>query len=410
MKTKLLISVLLILFNFLQSKASVYIDSVMTENNISYTLNYCLPNNYDETEEYPLIVAMHYCGGTSKQYRDGLSALSDSLNMIVVCPDNNSLVIPETELNMLITAIDSSKQFFNIDTTQIFLTGMSCNGEFITRHGLNNFYPFKGIFPWVPWILTQDPNLYNFNSYMPIVIGIGSNDPNYKSVMAIYDSLNTNGANVNLLLVPNKGHSMSFENFSDEMINCIYYLNGIPDFKINNIEDFNLLNSDSITFNITIDNPENKELSYSASYNNSLLISNMEVLPGENENEFNLKLVPVSTRKGEIIITLKAYDKENSLMTQELIYIDLQADKTDINQINQTEFKIYPNPVNNYIYFSDENEVLSIRIIDLNGKEVKRSENINTSNGIQVQSLPKGNYLLEVKGIDFNKILKFTKL
>lgn len=149
MKQFFFISILPVLFFCLQVKASVYVDKTMTENGKTYNLNYCLPADFDSTKEYPLIVAMHYCGGTAKQYRDALSGLCDSLKMIVVCPDNNSVVIPENKPDMLKIAIDSSRVFYPIDTTKIYLTGMSCNGEFITRWGLKNYYHVKGIFPGI---------------------------------------------------------------------------------------------------------------------------------------------------------------------------------------------------------------------------------------------------------------------
>ena len=409
MKTKCIFILLFILGFNLCLKAAVNKESEMIENNISYKLNISIPNDYDENLAYPLVVAMHYCGGTAVQYRNGLSGLCDSLKMIIVCPDNNSQVIPEKQLNMLVTAIDSTRHLYNIDTTQVYLTGMSCNGEFITRHGLNNFYPFKGIFPWVPWITTTNPK-YNFDSKMPIVMGVGSIDQNYTQLMATYDSLKAHDANVNLLLVPNIGHTMEFADFSNKMIECIYYLNGTPDFSINPVEDFSLLNSDSLMLDISVDNPQNKELSYSASYNNINLISQMKIITNENTNEFQLKLVPNKTKKGKIIITLKAYDKTNGLLTQEIVYIDLQEDKTDSNQLNKSDFILYPNPANDYIYFTGEEKDITVEIMDINGKVLQKQNKINSKNGIQIKLLPKGNYVLNATGIDDIKTFKFSKL
>jgi hypothetical protein len=404
MKTKFIISILLVSIYCLPIKASVYEDKKMTEKGITYNLNYCLPKDYDQSNQYPLIVAMHYCGGTSKQYRDCLSLLSDSLKMIVVCPDNNSVVIPESQLNMLVTAIDSSKVFYNIDETKVYLTGMSCNGEFIIRHGLTNFYPFKGIFPWDAWITSTSPELYNYDCKIPIVIAVGSHDPNFVAQVAMYDSLKAHNATVSLVIVANIAHQL-FDTFSQEMINCIYYLNGTPDFSFEPIKSIDLLSNDSVLVDVFVNNPGNKKLNYSATFNNNVYIKKMEIIPGDTQDHFKLKLVP-KKRTGKIIITVKAFDEIKKEMAQEFITINLKEAPATVGQIGQKDFKIYPVPVTDYLYFESNEQNISVSITDVSGKEMMNFKDIKTSDGILVQLLPKGFYYLTANG---NETVKFLK-
>ena len=408
MKTKFFISILLLSVFCLQGRASVNVNKSMTNNGITYPLNYCLPSDFDSTKEYPLIVAMHYCGGSATQYRDALAALCDSLDMIVVCPDNKSQVIPESELSMLVTAIDSSKLFYPIDSAQVYLTGMSCNGEFITRHGLKNFYPFKGIFPWDPWITSTDPAVYNFDSKMPIVISVGSADPNYKALISFYDSLVAHKANVNLVIVPNVGHSL-FADFSAEMVNCIYYLNGTPDFSFNPIDPIQILNNDSVSIDVVVNNPANKELKYFATVNNKVLVSTVEIIPGSDSNHFKLKVVPNSKRKGSLIITLKAFDQANQQMAQQFSTVEIKAAPVSSKPIGQANFKIYPVPVSDYLYFTGCEQNLSVNITDISGRVIINSENVDGRSGIQVQSLPRGFYYLNATGNQTDETVKFLK-
>jgi len=408
MKTKLFIPILLLSVFCLQGRASVYVNKSMTNNGISYPLNYCLPSDFDSTKEYPLIVAMHYCGGSAMQYRDALAGLCDSLDMIVVCPDNNSQVIPESELNMLVTAIDSSRIFYPIDSTQVYLTGMSCNGEFITRHALNNFYPFKGIFPWDAWITSTDPTVYNFDCKIPIVISVGSADPNYKSLISFYDSLVAHKANVNLVIVPNTGHSL-FATFSDEMVNCIYYLNGTPDFSFNPIGNTEVLSNDSVFINVVVNNPGNKELKYFATVNNKALVSVVEINQGSDSNHFKLKVVPNSKRKGSLIVTLKAFDEANQQMAQYISTVEIKEAPVSSKPIGQANFKIYPVPVSDYLYFTGCEQNLSVNITDISGRVIINSENVDGRSGIQVQSLPRGFYYLNAKGNLTDETVKFLK-
>ena len=62
------------------------------------------------------------------------------------------------------------------------------------------------------------------------------------------------------------------------------------------------------------------------------------------------------------------------------------------------EFVIYPNPVKDILYIKSDSEqqVKSISIFDLSGKEVLRS-NIDSSNGVNVSSLSSGSYIVKIQ-------------
>jgi hypothetical protein len=405
MKIKFFLSIVFITFYFLPVKAWIYKDKTMIDNKVTYNLNYCLPGDYDSKKAYPLIVAMHYCGGTAKEYRNALAKLSDSLKMIVVCPDNNSNVIQESAEHMLVTAIDSSTVFYNIDTTQVYLTGMSCNGEYITRHGLKNFYPFKGIFPWDPWITFLSPTHYNFDCKIPVVISVGSDDDNYKTLVALYDSLKKHQATVNLLIVPGVGHSL-YNGIYTEMINCIYYINGSPDFSFQPIADFELANSDSSILDVVVNNPGNKRLKYSAYASSKMIITKTEIIPGDNENQFKIKLIPNKKTKGKVIITIKAFDEATNDLAQGLVRLEVKSSTASSEQINQSGFKVYPVPVNDYLFFESNEPYLSMKIFDISGKEMMSFKNVEASKGINLQSLTSGFYFLvanETERVKFYK-------
>jgi len=285
---------------------------------------------------------------------------------------------------------------------------MSCNGEFITRHGLKNFYPFKGIFPWDAWITSTDPAVYNFDCKIPVVISVGSSDPNYKALISFYDSLVAHKANVNLVIVPNVGHSL-FSTFSDEMVNCIYYLNGTPDFSFNPIDSAVILNNDSIFIDVVVYNPGNKELKYFATVNDKMLVTAVEIQPGSDSNHFKLRVVPNSKKKGRLIITLKAFDQANEQMAQQFSTVVIKEVPASSKPIGQSSFKVYPVPVNDYLYFTSSEQNLSVNITDISGRVVIRSENVDGRNGLQVQSLPRGFYYLKAKGSQTDETVKFMK-
>jgi len=60
-------------------------------------------------------------------------------------------------------------------------------------------YQYKGIFPWEPYIPTGPDPRTDLTSDMPITIAVGTSDETYAKTLRLYDSLKTNGANVNLI-------------------------------------------------------------------------------------------------------------------------------------------------------------------------------------------------------------------
>ena len=78
------------------------------------------------------------------------------------------------------------------------------------------------------------------------------------------------------------------------------------------------------------------------------------------------------------------------------------------NEIDQTVFKIYPNPVNNYINIYSNNEISKIEIYDLFGKNLlmKQKENLNRLNATQLVS---GVYIVKIfsrETIEIKRIIK----
>lgn len=223
----------------------------------------------------------------------------------------------------------------------------------------------------------------------------------------MYDSLTAHQATVNLVIVPNIGHEL-FPGFSNEMVNCIYYLNGTPDFSFEPIKDFEVLNTDSVLTDVVVNNPGNKDLIYSATFSNRQTVSKVEIKPGDTKNHLTLKIVPKRNSYGTQIITVKAFDKTTNLLAQGFSTIMINK-ATSSDQVKQSDFKIYPVPVTDYLFLSCKEQNLSVEIADLSGKEMLNFENVDSRNGLQVQSLPKGFYYLTAKGNNINETVKFLK-
>ena len=181
-----------------------------------------------------MILALHYCGGggqnDAKIYRNLLRNLADSINAIIVAPycHNSgppSYAIPDPSI--ITVSIDSTMEFLNIDPNHIYLTGGSCNGRSTFKYGLDEIYDFIGIIPFNAYMPNITPDYYNFDSEMPSCICSGTLDPSYNNNVRMYDSLVAHNAVTHLNSMPGIGHVFNFPEFTEEMQECIDFIDSV---------------------------------------------------------------------------------------------------------------------------------------------------------------------------------------
>jgi hypothetical protein len=233
------------------------------------------------------------------------------LQVIIACPDNSSNVIPDDHLDIVTAAADSARIAYSIDTTAMYLTGMSCNGEFTLRQGLMKYYPFAGIFPWVPWIQSRNQfSKYLIGSDMPTVLAEGTYDDNYGVIMFLYDSLRAHGANVNLVLVPKVGHTEDFDQFGNTMITCMRYLTSPNTIILSKIDDIKLINTDPAR-EITVDvsTTGSKELKFNVITGNDYTIENPVVSYDATLGKATFNITPQKGKFGSVKVIFEVSEK-----------------------------------------------------------------------------------------------------
>lgn len=79
------------------------------------------------------------------------------------------------------------------------------------------------------------------------------------------------------------------------------------------------------------------------------------------------------------------------------------------NEVEISDFKIYPNPANHIINIESNNniQITSVRVYDILGKQVLNIETM--SNGIDISKLKKGMYIVEITSDKFSTIKKLIK-
>lgn len=390
-----------------QIAASDYWDTKIEVNDISHDLLLCIPSNYNASNEYPLVIGLHYCGSSASVYRDALRKMSDSLNVIIACPDNFSSEILDKDISMLQITIDSVAAKYNIDQSQMYLTGMSCNGKVTLRHGLKKTINFKGIFPWVPWIGMYDLKSFDLHSDVPVTIAVGTADDNYQTILNLYDSLKNNGANVNLVLVKNIGHTLGFNSFADEMIRSLLYINDTNAIEISDIANFDMLNTEEKDIEMTVHHKGKKEVNIRLQVSNSSLMGEPAIT---NTNEDGLikvsfKVKPASNKKGKAVFVLEAVEKNGIAIEQRTFKVNVKAAPTSIENKNGADL-FFPNPASDFLKIHGRLKKVTYSIFDITGKVYLRENNFDTSGEINIQTLASGVYFITIENKEHTETFK----
>lgn len=407
---KYFFSLVSILFFCTMLNAATNADTNIYVSGAKHPLRISLPADYNASVSYPLVIGMHYCGGNSNEYRNALKPLCDSLNVIVACPDNNSQQM--TNKDFILATIDTARSMFNIDTASVYLTGMSCNGYYTVQQGLKEVYPFRGIFPWDAWIESFNSNTFNLNSTIPTVLSIGSDDPNYATILKLYDSLEIHGNVVDLVLVQGIAHTLGFSAFSNEMIRCYYYLNDTDAISIDTIPVVTMKNTEPpVEVKVKVVHKTGANLRLRALSSNTLLAANPVVTKEVGSDTAVIRITPNGAmRDGVFKIILEAAEVGGTAIEQRIFVVNMQdgpVSSIPENELNNIE--IYPVPASSQVYIRSNENKLYIQILDIHGREVYRDSNFNTSTSVDISMLPKGIYFFKTKGLKLDTVVRLIK-
>ena len=250
-----------------------------------YTLAYHVPTSYNSLKKYPLIIGLHGCGGTGEDYRNTLKPLSDSLDAIVLCPDNSYSQFIYSQKQVILKSIEFTRASYNIDTTSIILTGFSCNGYVTFYWGLESIYKFRGIIPFNAFLYDIQPNTFNYKSKIPTCICSGTADDNYPDNQQVFNYLLNNGGIGFFNAMEGINHTTDFPSFTSEMLECFKFFDSISPLP-NGINPAISKENDVFIY----PNPTNG-------------IINIATKPGE--HEFNISLIDINGKNVRVFSHIK---------------------------------------------------------------------------------------------------------
>lgn len=210
---------------FSQQKGSFSFSVV--HNDTERNVHCYVPTNYDAEKSCKLVVGLHGCAGATEagSWRNALRFLSDSIQAIVVCPEGLSSGYMGQDIDFVQLAIDTAKKMYTIDTTNIFLTGFSCNGFTTAFMGTNFDVQFRGIIPFNAALLEEDfvQGSFKYSNTVSTCICIGTADPGIVLNNRLYDSLTAYQSKALFNELPGIGHTYNFPGFKSEMMECFRF-------------------------------------------------------------------------------------------------------------------------------------------------------------------------------------------
>lgn len=210
------------------------VDFQETDYNESRELYIYVPENYDPSNAYKLLVGFR--GGPNSnagQFRDQLRPLSDSLNAIILCPENSGHFWNNEGLTKQLFqySLDTTVSLYNIDMDYIYLTGLSYGGRHAVIVSMDTddgpIPKLRGVIPFAAGSEADlQPDYENIDEFPPACICIGLSDSN--NFINVANKLHNdiqNSQGLSLLNeIPGVGHTVDFNDFPSEMMECFNFI------------------------------------------------------------------------------------------------------------------------------------------------------------------------------------------
>ncbi len=238
MRKLLIITLFFFGFNLVQAQETGAFAKEYSFDQMDYdftrNLYYYVPIDYDASQAYKLVVGFR--GGphsNAGQFRTQLQFLSDSLNAIIICPENEDhFWNNEGQTKLLFKyTVEHVMEDYNIDPNFIYLTGLSYGGRHAVIVAMDTddgeIPAIRGVIPFAAGSEADlQPNYDSIDQFAPACICIGLADsPNFINVSNnLHSDIQSNEGKSFLNEIPQVGHTVSFGSYPEEMMECINWI------------------------------------------------------------------------------------------------------------------------------------------------------------------------------------------
>ena len=102
-------------------------------------------------------------------------------------------------------------------------------------------------------------------------------------------------------------------------------------------------------------------------------------------------------------------DQGNLLFALDNVQVQPHLSSLSVNQFENSGFACFPNPVQDYIKIQSKENILNLRLMNLGGQEIVSKTVNNTEDNLDMSSLAKGIYFLQLKTRTTSETLKIVK-
>ena len=193
-----------------------------------------IPQDYDKSRSYPLLVFLHGAQSNPAEFRDFLEAELMDTEYFILCPPGGLLITtttytwnPATDTERILKCIDATVAKYNIDRSRIYLGGFSAGAVMTYVVGLQNPGRFAGLLPCSGALQQQylTPELLKAAQAVPVFMIQGTQDDAglVRLAQATLKTLRDNGNPA--LLYPFEGGHVLPVPFYDVFVQAMMFLN-----------------------------------------------------------------------------------------------------------------------------------------------------------------------------------------
>lgn len=207
-----------------------------TDYNVNRNLYFHVPTDYDPMNSYKLVVGFR--GGphsNAGHFRDQLVFLADSLDAIILCPENAPHFNNNEGLvkKLFRYSVDTAMAIYNINSEYIYLTGLSYGGRHAVIVAMDTesgpIPHIRGVIPFAAGSNSHlQPDYDDVEEFPPACICIGLNDNNnFLNVSrTLHQDIQANDGTSLLNEISNVGHTVAFSTYPQEMKECLDFIEG----------------------------------------------------------------------------------------------------------------------------------------------------------------------------------------
>jgi predicted peptidase len=168
-------------------------ESFLNNGSSSVNVAYFVPYDYNDNNEYPVIIGMHPAQTPGVAMRDMMKTSAEAKGAILACPDS-----PDGDGSAILDLLDWIKSEYSVDESKIILTGYSAGGYPTFQVGLANTDIFKGLIGIAPSVSTYGIDFSNVDKIAMCII-VGTSDHMYGGLKDFRDYLENLGGTVNFI-------------------------------------------------------------------------------------------------------------------------------------------------------------------------------------------------------------------